>query len=147
MTAANGAEERPPGGGATGREITRLEWVVAALGALLVFGSMAYLAYQAFGRDESPPDVRLVVEEVRELQRGGGYVVTFRAFNEGQSAAAELGIEGELHGPEGGGTPVETSEATLDHLPAQSNRAGGLFFTRDPRSFELRLRAKGYHEP
>ena len=127
------------------REITRLEWVVAALGALLVFGSMAYLAYQAIGRDDSPPDVRLVAEEVRKLQ-GGGYPVKFRAFNEGQSAAAELGIEGELHGPDGGGGAIETSEATLDHLPAQSSRAGGLFFTRDPRAFELRLRAKGYHE-
>ena len=150
MTAGGGAGERPPGGGgATRREITRLEWVVAALGALLVFGSMAYLAYQAFGRDESPPDVRLVVEEVRELPRGGGYVVKFRAFNEGRSAAAELGIEGELSGgPDGGGGGVvETSEATLDHLPARSSRAGGLFFTQDPRGYELRLRAKGYHEP
>ncbi len=69
------------------REIARLEWVVAALGALLVFGSMAYLAYAAFGRDESPPAVRLVVEEVRGLQTGG-YLVKFRAFNEGRSAAA-----------------------------------------------------------
>ncbi len=42
---------------------------------------------------------------------------------------------------------METSGATLDHLPARSNRAGGLFFDHDPRAFALRLRAKGYHEP
>ena len=130
------------------REITRLEWAVAALGAVLVFGSMAYLAYAAFARDEAPPDVRLAVEEVRELPSSRGYLVKFRAHNEGREAAAELGIEGELsNGPEGGGGAVETSEATLDHLPAQSSRAGGLFFTRNPRAFELRLRAEGYHEP
>ncbi len=133
------------------REITPLEWVVAALGALLVFGSMAYLAYAAFGRDEAPPDVRLAVEEVRELPSGRGYLVKFRAHHEEREAAAELGVEGELRGLAGGGGggggAVETSEATLDHLPARSSRAGGLFFSRDPRGFELRLRAKGYAEP
>ena len=35
----------------------------------------------------------------------------------------------------------------LDYLPPHSKRRGGLFFTRDPRQFELQARAFGYEEP
>lgn len=119
-----------------------LEWVVAALGALLVSGAIAYLLFYALARDGAPPDVRLVAERVVELPES--WLVQFRAFNEGGEAAARLEIEGTLEGPSG---PIETSVATLDHLPPRSGRTGGLFFSRDPRGFELRLRAKGYAEP
>ena len=53
-------------------------------------------------------------------------------------------VEGELAGPDG---PIETSEATMDYLPPGSEREGGLFFSRDPRRYEVRLRAKGYVDP
>jgi len=128
----------PPGP----REIPALEWVVAGIGALLVAGTIGYLAAQALWRDTTPPDVRLVAEPAREQQ--GGWLVRFHAFNRGGEPAAELLIEGELRGPDG---TVETSEATLDYLPPGSQRDGGLFFTGDPRRFELTLRAKGYTRP
>lgn len=124
------------------RSVPVTEWAMAALGALLVFGAIAYLAYQALGRDETPPDVRLVTERVHALEQG--FVVLFLARNHGAQAAAQVVIEGELSGPEG---PVETGEATLDYLPPRSEREGGLFFSRDPRAFELRLRARGYAKP
>ena len=72
------------------------------------------------------------------------HLVEFRAVNEGGEPAAQLVIEGELIGPDG---PVETAETTLDYAPPRSHRDGGLFFSRDPRAFELRLRAKGYVKP
>ena len=126
------------------REVPLLEWIVGALGAALVLGTVGFLVYQAvLGQGTSPPDVRLVAEEVVGLRNG--YLVRFRAINEGRSTASQLTLEGELTG-EGGGA-VETSETTLDYLPGRSEREGGLFFTQDPRAFELRLRPKGYVKP
>ena len=116
---------------------------MGTLGALLVLGSIAYLTSQALLQSASPPDVRLVAEEVVGLRNG--YLVRLRAINEGRTTASQLTLEGELIDP--GGMAFETSDTTLDYLPGRSEREGGLFFRRDPRGFELRLRAKGYVKP
>jgi uncharacterized protein (TIGR02588 family) len=126
----------------TRRPIPATEWVVAAIGAVLVAGTIGDLAWLALSRDEAPPHVRVVVGSVHALQHH--YLVEFRAINDGAKAAAELLIEGELEGPDG---VVETSEATIDYLPPRSEREGGLIFSRDPRRHELRLGAKGYVDP
>jgi uncharacterized protein (TIGR02588 family) len=119
-----------------------LEWLVAGLGVVLVGGAIAFLVYHSLARDRTPPDIRVVAEEVVNL--GNGYLVQFRAFNEGRSAAAEVTVEGELVGPDG---TTEVGEATLDYLPPRSDREGGLLFTMDPRTGDLRLRTKGYAKP
>jgi uncharacterized protein (TIGR02588 family) len=118
------------------------EWIVAGLGAVLVAGTLGYLVTLALTRDDAPPDVRVVEQAVRALP--GGWLVQFRAINAGSQAAAELLIEGELRGP---GGALETSEATIDYLPARSARDGGLIFSHDPRTHDLRLRAKSYVQP
>lgn len=125
------------------RRTPLVEWIVATLGALLVLGAIGFLIYHAVGRDESPPDVRLVAAEIREQRNG--YVVRFRALNEGGSAAANLTIAGELSAADG--AAVEWSTTRIDYLPARSEHEGGLFFTRDPRLFTLRLRPEGYQDP
>jgi len=119
-----------------------LEWLVAGLGVVLVGGAIAFLVYHSLARDRSPPDIRVVAGRVLDL--GNSYLVRFRAFNDGRSAAAAVTIEGELTGPDG---TTEVGEATLDYLPPRSDREGGLLFTMDPRAGDLRLRAKGYAEP
>ena len=50
----------------------------------------------------------------------------------------------ELVGPAG---VVETSEMSFKFLPPRSPRKGGLYFSRDPRQFSLRLTALGYEAP
>jgi uncharacterized protein (TIGR02588 family) len=134
------SEGSPPGAGR--RPIPATEWVVAALGAVLVAATIGYLVWLALGRDEGPPDVRVAAEDVVALQ--DGWLVKFRAVNAGAQAAAQLLVEGALMGPEG---VVETAEATIDYLPPRSEREGGLIFGEDPRRHELRLRAKGYVQP
>jgi uncharacterized protein (TIGR02588 family) len=124
------------------RPVPATEWVVAAIGAALVAGTIGYLVFLALSRDEAPPDVQVVAGSVHALQHG--YVVEFRAINAGAKAAAELLVEGELTGPDG---PIETAEATIDYLPPRSEREGGLIFSRDPRKYELHLRARGYVDP
>jgi uncharacterized protein (TIGR02588 family) len=124
------------------RKTPNLEQIVAALGALLVFGSIGFLIYHAVGRDESPPDVQIIAAEIREQRNG--CLVRFRALNEGGSAAG-LTVAGELSAADG--AVVERSETRIDYLPARSEHEGGLFFTRDPRSFTLHLRPEGYSKP
>jgi uncharacterized protein (TIGR02588 family) len=140
----NAREELAKGAEARSRDHATplLEWVIGGLGALLVAGAIALLVYHSLARGHAPPDIRLVAEEVLELRHG--YLVRFRAFNEGGSAAAEVTIEGELVGRDG---EVETSEAVLDYLPPRSDREGGLLFANDPRAGSLRLRATGYATP
>lgn len=132
--------DEPPA--TTRRPIPVTEWIVAAIGAVLVAGTIGYLVVLATARDDTPPDVRVAMGRVLALQ--SGWLVEFRAVNAGAQAAAQLLIEGELQGPEGA---VETSEAIIDYLPARSAREGGLIFSRDPRRHVLRLRAKGYVNP
>jgi uncharacterized protein (TIGR02588 family) len=130
------------GAGPPPARVPATEWVVAALGAVLVAGTIGYLVWLALSRDQTPPDVRVVAGEVLALRHG--FLVEFEAVNAGGSAAAELLVEGELEGPDG---VIETAEATIDYLPPRSVREGGLLFSRDPRAQTLRLRAKGYVEP
>jgi uncharacterized protein (TIGR02588 family) len=134
---AGGRGARPPR-----HAVPLLERIVGGLGAVLVGGAVAFLLYHSLNRDQTPPDVRVATQRVLELPNG--YLVQFRASNQGSSAAAQLTIEGELTGADG---QTETSEATLDYLPPRSEREGGLIFARDPRAGQLALRAKAYAKP
>lgn len=117
-------------------------WGIALVGLALVLGSIAFMLYEAAAGDASPPDVTLHVQSI--VPTRNGYLVEFRAVNEGGSTAEGLTIEGELRA---GTESVETSNTTIEYVPSHSVRQGGLFFTTDPRQYELRLRAKGYEKP
>jgi uncharacterized protein (TIGR02588 family) len=118
------------------------EWIVAAVSALLVLGVIGFLVYDGMVSPQTPPDVRVEVDSIQ--QAGPGFLVLLRARNEGHNTAADVIVEGELMGDSG---PVETSETTIDYVPAGGQQRAGLYFTRDPRSLELRLRAHGYRDP
>lgn len=124
------------------RAIPTLEWLVGGAGALLISLIVGYLVFSALGRDESPPDVRLRVLEVRELAES--FVVRFEAENVGSIAAAQLVIEGEL---ELAGGQTETGEATIDYLPPRSTREAALVFESDPASGTLSLTPLGFSRP
>jgi uncharacterized protein (TIGR02588 family) len=117
-------------------------WSIGLLGLVLVLGSIGFALYEATVGDSSPPDVRVEVENIAPAQNG--FLVEFRLINEGGSTAAGLTIEGELRD---GAEIVETSDTAVEYLPSHSERAGGLFFTLDPRDHTLELRAKGYETP
>ena len=118
------------------------EWVAAALSAVLVIATVGTLAYDAVGEPSGPPLVEVRVE--RTVATGSGYLVEFRATNRGYSTAAGVVVEGELRGDSGS---VERSQATLDYVPAEGSRQGGLFFSRDPARYLLEVRPLGYTRP
>jgi uncharacterized protein (TIGR02588 family) len=123
-------------------EISALEWVVAALGLLLVLATVGYLLVDGVrGGGERP---RLTVRADSVVAMGPGtFVVAFTARNDGRATAAAVTILGEL----GEGADVEERRAELDFLPGRSERAGALVFGRDPRAAALRLRVEGWREP
>ncbi len=118
------------------------EWVAAAVGAVLVIGSIGFMLFHAIAGDDSPPDIAIQADSILAVE--GGYLVMIRTRNEGGSTAAGVTVEGELSSDTG---KIETSGTTVDYVPPRSERYGGLFFTRDPRQYRLDLRAKGYQEP
>jgi uncharacterized protein (TIGR02588 family) len=122
--------------------IPLLEWIVGAVGFLLVSGMIGLMIYHALTGIDSPPDLELRILSVQQVR--GGYLATVKARNHGGSTAEGLVIEGEL---KQGSQVVERSQTTLDYAPPESEKKAGLFFTRDPRQFELQLRPLGYEEP
>ncbi len=117
-------------------------WGIAVLGLALVLGSIVFMLYEAAAGDSSPPDVSVRLDSIRPTQNG--FLVEFRAINEGGTTAQGLTVEGEL---KNGTDRVETSNTTIEYVPSHSERAGGLFFKSDPRQYQLRLQAKGYEMP
>lgn len=136
------AEQRatPPIRGAPNTPLA--EWVVAGLSAVLVLGVVGFLIYDGVRSPGTPPDVTIEVDSIQAA--GPGYLVLFRARNSGRSTAADVAVEGELQADSG---RVESSETTLDYVPAGGIQRGGLYFEHDPRRFRLRVRAKGYRDP
>lgn len=118
------------------------EWVVTGIGIVLVLGSLSFLLYRELTGGESPPDISVQAGAIHNASTT--FLVTFRAINKGGSTASKLRIEGRLTL---NGKTVETSEALLDYLPAHSERKGGLFFSHDPRRFDIELRPTGYEKP
>lgn len=119
-----------------------MEWIVASVSALLVLGVIGFLAYNGVVSPKTPPDVRIEIDSIQPA--GPGFLVIFRARNSGHNTAADVIIEGELMAD---GGRVETSETTIDYVPAGGEQRAGLYFTHDPRRLKLRVRAKGYRDP
>ena len=118
------------------------EWVVAALSAVLVLGAVGFMLNEALREPETPPKIEIAVDTIIAI--GTGYVVEFSAKNRGTTTAAGLTVEGELKSDAG---IVAKSEVTIDYVPAEATRQGGLFFSRDPRRYQLQIRPKGYARP
>jgi uncharacterized protein (TIGR02588 family) len=118
------------------------EWIVAALSVALVLAVIGFLIYEGVRSPATPPEVTIEVDSIQSA--GPGYLVLLRAMNRGRSTAADLLVEGVLDADSG---RVETSQTTIDYVPAGGEQRAGLYFAHDPRRLRLRLRAHGYQEP
>lgn len=100
------------------------------------------MLYEAIASPQTPPIIEVLVDSIVDTEHGP--VVQIRVRNHGQRTAAGLHLEGQLRSDTG---TVETSQVTIDYVPAQGSRRGGLLFTHDPRRFALEIRATGYDQP
>lgn len=123
-------------------DIPPLEWICAVIGFALVAATIGFVAWKGLAGNGSPPQLSFQVKTIVEVPNG--YLVEVRALNTGEETAADVKVEGELRGPSGS---VETSETSFKYLPPRSARSGGIYFTHDPRTLEMTIRAKGYEAP
>jgi uncharacterized protein (TIGR02588 family) len=122
--------------------IPTLEWIVGGIGFVIIAGVLGFLLYAGINNNNPLPDVKLSIDAVARLRNG--YLVQFTAINEGGLTAQGVTVEGELRS---GADVVERSETVIEFLPSGSKSRAGIFFSKDPRQFELKLRPLGYEEP
>jgi uncharacterized protein (TIGR02588 family) len=146
MPASDSSSPASPGslpGAAGGAAPPFWEWVVAALGLVLVLASIGYLVHDAVTLPATPPTPQVEVLAT-EPQEGGRFLVQVRVHNRGTQAAAALRLTGEL---KRAGQVVEQADTEFQYVPGHSARDGGLFFARDPRTFQLDLQVRSYQQP
>ncbi len=119
-----------------------LEWIMAGIGFVLVVGVIGFVLYNKFNAAESPPDLIVVKENIRQVETG--YLVLFKVKNAGNQTASQAVIKGSLVQ---NGKETETAQVTLDYVPPDSERKGGLYFSANPADSRLKLEAVGYEEP
>lgn len=132
-TTSSERQEAPP---------SRAEWLVAAIGLVLLVASLGYLVYDALAGNGAPPSPQVRATGIE--RQGDRFLVRVQVANESRATAADLRVEGELRR---GAEVVERSETQFPFLPGQSVREGGLFFRHDPRALELVLSARSYQKP
>ena len=119
-----------------------LEWVFAVIGLILVVGVVGFLIYEISTDQGKPANLNVKVEEI--IPNDKGFLVKFALENTGDETAADVTVEGEV---KKGTESLEKSDVTVDYVPSHSEKKGGMFFTKDPRSSDFIIRAKGYNEP
>jgi uncharacterized protein (TIGR02588 family) len=130
---AEAQEERTPA----------LEWIAGGVGAVLTLAMIGFLGWEAYQSPaDAPPAVEVSLRDI--VPAGEGFVAEIAAVNHSPETAAAVDVEGVLRRD---GREVERSQVTLDYVPGDSERRGGLFFSQDPRDYDLELRALGYAEP
>lgn len=118
------------------------EWAVAALGAVLVAGTLLFLVTAALRGGDMPPSPELRVVAIH--QQDTRFLVQVQARNRGEAPAANLRIRGVL---KDGEREVEEAETEFQYVPGGSSREAGLFFATDPRRLRLELSARSYQQP
>ncbi|MBM6582845.1 MULTISPECIES: hypothetical protein [Microvirga] len=124
------------------QQVPWLEWAASGIGLFLVLGIFGVIGWQVFNGATTPPEIIVEVDTVAPVE--GGYRVLFLARNTAGEAAAQVEIEGTVSKA---GADTETSRVVLDYIPGHSERQGGLFFTYEPRSGSLAVRATGFTTP
>ena len=122
--------------------IPTLEWIIGGIGFVIIAGVLGFLLYTAISENHPAPDVKISVESIMQIRNG--YLVRLTVTNEGGLTAEGVIVEGELRK---GADVIERSETVIEFLPAHSKKRGGLFFSKDPKQYELTVRPLGYEEP
>lgn len=137
----SGADDRDQTG-ATDGDTSRGEYLLGALGAVVVLLVLAFLVHQAvFVRDTGP---RLSVTSSAAEPVDGGWSVPFELLNEGGATAEQVQVTGVVSR---GGEEVQSATATIDYVAPHSRQAGALLFSVDPGTGTLEIRPTAYTSP
>ena len=119
-----------------------LEWIVFALGLILVSVTLGYLIYAGatMGHDAPSIEVRLGTPEKRQ----SNFLVPVTVINHGDETAEGVRIEVVI---ENGGALKERAELDVAFLPRHATREGWVTFEQDPGAAQLKARVLGYQRP
>ena len=119
-----------------------IEWLTGAVSALLIAAMLGWLAWEAFTRDATPPD--LAVKVLTTERTAAGYRVTFDIYNTATTTAAAVTVVGRLTEGE---QVIEENEVVFDYVAAESSSNGAILFRNDPAGRTMDIRAIGYTDP
>ena len=118
------------------------EWIVFALGLILVSSTLSYLIYAGASMGHEPPslEVRLGTPEQRQFN----FIVPVTVVNHGDETAEGVLIEVVMAN---GGEEIARGELDVAFLPRHATRQGWVTFEQDPRTAQLKARVLGYQKP
>jgi uncharacterized protein (TIGR02588 family) len=105
-----------------------LEWVVFAIGLLLVFGILGYLGFKTFTHHTFPPEIS--VEYKPDATEMAPFRYKVFVENEGGETAEQVSIE--LVQKRGDST-IEKAELQFAFVPRASKQEGWMNFSEDPK--------------
>lgn len=115
-----------------------LEWVTAALGALIALTLIGVIGWSA--ANEHPDELPKLRVEAGPIETANTRrAVRFTVYNRAGRTAKQVQIEGKLG--------EQTASATLDYVPGRSQEPGALLFDPEPRWGIVELRVTGYQLP
>jgi uncharacterized protein (TIGR02588 family) len=117
-----------------------LEWIAAAVGALIALTMFGLLAAEALSPAKYQAPV-LRIEPLEIVAAGNSFIAEIKVRNLSAHTAGAVEIEGRIEGQE------ETSHVTLAYVPGGSERRAALVFAQDPRGGHLSLRVIGFEHP
>ena len=120
-----------------------LEWIVFALGLMLIVGTLGYLVYDVATAGDAPPDLEVRLGEPRRASQG--FLIPVTVANLGDHTAEGVRVRVELYRGEG---EPERAEFEIPFVPRRSTREGWVTFRSDPRTAErIEAWAPGFEKP
>jgi uncharacterized protein (TIGR02588 family) len=120
----------------------RLEWIVFAIGLVLVLATLGFLIRESLVRDTGPPEIVARLGEPRPAREG--YLVPVEVTNVGATTAEDISVPVTLDLP---GGQREEAELVIAFLPRDSKRDGWVRFRGDPRRGKVSLGAIAFEVP
>ena len=131
-------------GGPSRRQSTTsaVEWIVAAAGVTLLAVMLSYMLFIAMTDGEGAPVPVLSYTPAKPGK--AGFVVDYEVANEGESAAAQLVVSGQLLI---GDRVVEERFGLIDYVAQDSKQKGSLIFQRDPQCCRTMVSVSSFAVP
>ncbi|MCZ2826787.1 MULTISPECIES: hypothetical protein [unclassified Modestobacter] len=123
-------------------DTSRGEYLLGALGAVVVLLVLAFLAHQAVVVRDGGPQLSVTVTEAQQVE--GGWAVPVEVVNEGGQTAEQVEVTGVLSRD---GSEVQQATATFSYLAPGSLQSGALLFSADPTDGRLEIRPAAYTLP
>ncbi|WP_442505256.1 hypothetical protein SH528x_004038 [Novipirellula sp. SH528] len=113
------------------------EWIVAAIGAVLVGGTFCFLGYRAVV-EQGPPSFTAEIKQIEAT--GNNHAVTVIVHNQGGRPVSDLVVRATRDGQ-------DERELTIDYIPSHSARRVTFLFDKSTAANQLECVFTSYNDP